>query len=94
MRWGKKAKRSYDEFLESLKHHQSLIDGFHELFARKFQTTQKDHQQATRKVQSNKEKLSSMSARGKVGKQIDSLVQQNEKVRQDKSKMSDVNKQK
>ena len=68
--------------MESMKHHQSIITGFQELFVRRSQTTQKDHQAMVKRVQTNKEKLSSATAKGKVGKEVDTLVQQIEKDEQ------------
>lgn len=68
--------------MESMKQHQSIIAGFQELMVRRTQTTQKEHQIIVKRVQTNKEKLSSATAKGKVGKEVDSLVQQIEKDEQ------------
>jgi len=65
-----------------MKHHQSLIAGFQELLVRKSQTTQREYQAIVKRVQQNKEKLSGATAKGKVGKEVDSLVQQIEKDEQ------------
>jgi len=72
-----------ENIVENLKHHLGMINSFIELLQRRSQTTQKEYYAVAKRLQSNKEKLSSLTAKSKVGKPVDTLVQQIEKDEQD-----------